>query len=267
MTTSGKMLSQGARNARLFALDATYGTPKATTTAYYEGLEVETIKGFDLNAVEPRKFTHVGQDRPLGIDYLPANEAMDGVISVGGDEFDVTAAASGVAVATIGEAKGIHIGTNHLGEEPSVGLMVYQKAIDKDLGITRWRTFLSSAAKMFFLPSGMTENSTEHKYKVAPGISKQNLWGTALTEVDDGCLSAQGLFLMTEGKPELLAFIADGTEDEYVFPTDKPALSTGKIVVWKNGVLISAGITKTTTKVTFTSVPTLNDRIVVFYEW
>jgi hypothetical protein len=267
MTTSGKMLSQGARHARIFALNTTYGTPLATDTNYYNGVEVETIKGFDLNAVEPRKFTHVGQDRPLGIDYLPANEAMDGVISVGGDEFDVTALVSGVSTTTIGEAKGIHIGTNHLGDEPSVGLMLYQKATDLDLGLTRWRVFISPTAKMFFLPSGMNENATEHKYKVAPGISKQNIWGAPLTEEDDGCLSAQGLFLMTEGKPELVSFLADGVEDEYVFPTARPALSVNKIVVWKNGTLVTSGITKTTTKVTFTAAPAANDRIVVFYEW
>ena len=264
--TSGKMLSEGARLAKVYMLNSS-GTPNASATTYYNGLKVETIKGFALNSKEPRVFTHVGQDRPLGIDYLPATEAMDGEISVGGDEFAVATAVMGTGVVEVGEAVGMHVQTSQSGYEPTVGLLVYQKAIDLDSGLDRWRVFISAAAKMYFMPNGMNDNTTEHRYKVAPRISKYNLWGTALTLADDFCETSQGIFLMTEGKPELLAFKADGTEDEFLFPTDEPAISTSKISVWKNGVLLSAGITLSTTKVTFTSAPTAGDRIVVFYEW
>lgn len=264
--TSGKLLAEGARLAKIYMLNSD-GTPNATATTYYNGLPVETIKGFALNAKEPRVFTHVGQDRPLGIDYLPATEAMDGEITVGGDEFAVAAAVSGTGVAEVGEAVGMHLQTSKSGYEPTVGLMVYQKAIDLDSGLDRWRVFISASAKMYFLPSGMTDNVLEQKYKVAPRISKYNLWGTQLTLADDYCESSQGIVLMTEGKPELLAFKADGTEDEFLFPTSEPAISTAKIAVWKNGVLQSSGMTLATTKVTFTVAPTSGDRIVVFYEW
>lgn len=271
--TSGKLLAQGARHARIYDLDAN-GTPQGIDeTTLYAGIQVETVKGFNLNTIEPRKFTHVGQDRPLGIDYLPPTEAMDGEIMAQGDEYSLLAAITGVPNALVGEAVGQYVQTSKAGYEPQVGFMVYQKAIDLDSGLDRWRVFISPRAKLFYLPSPMTDAVMEVKYRVSMGISKKNLWGTGLTLVADGITSAQGLFLMTEGKPELISYIGDGSEDHFALVANENTLAAAKVVVWVNDVLQGPQISgidyqvNNLNEVEFFSPPAAGARIVIFYEW
>lgn len=265
-TISEPLLAVGARHAVVFALNSS-GTPAATDKNAYSGLEVEGPKAFALNVPEPRKFTHVGNDRPLAIDYLPPTEAMDGELRVSLENFDVIALLGDVTKFTIGEATAVGLATSSQGFEPQVGMMFYQQAIGLTSGARRWRAFIFPSARAVYMPSGMSDNTEDVRYKVAPAICKKHIWGTALADSDEGITSAQGFQVLTEGIPNLVAFSGDSTEVAYTFPASKQAKTTAKISVWVNDVLTTAGITKAVSGITFDVAPTGGDRIVVFYEY
>lgn len=263
--TSGKQLPIGLRFAAIFALDAN-GRPAASTTSAYEGLEIRGPKTFSLTPPDPRQISHMGNDRVLAVDILPPTEPTRGELRASVNDFAVHALLTGTQVKTVGEASEIAYNTDKQGSEPQVGLLLYQQSLSVGDGLRHYRAFVIPLAVCIPKPQGMSENPEDVTYVINPTLSNDRLWGDTLVLADDGITEASIFEYMCEGKPKLVAFLADGTEDEFLFPTSAPAKSTAKIAVFKNGVEITAGITKATTKVTFTSAPTLNDNITVFYE-
>jgi hypothetical protein len=263
--TSGKQLPIGLRYAVVYALDAN-GRPAAVNTTVYEGLEIKGPKAFTLTLPDPRQISHMGNDRVLAVDILPPTEPTRGELRASVNDFAVHALLTGTSVITLGEATEIAHNTDKQGSEPQVGLLLYQMSLSVGDGLRHYRCFVIPLAVCIPKPQGMSENPEDVTYIVNPTLSNERLWGAQLVLATDGITEASIFEYMCEGKPKLVAFKADGTEDEFLFPTGAPAKSTAKISVFKNGVLMSAGITKATTKVTFTSAPTLNDNITVFYE-
>ena len=64
-----------------------------------------------------------------------------------------------------------------------------------------------------------------------------------------------------------MAWLADGTAVDFLFPTNAQSADVTKVTTWKNGVIVSSGLTVTTPKITFGAAPTLNDLIVSLYEY
>jgi len=60
--------------------------------------------------------------------------------------------------------------------------------------------------------------------------------------------------------------VADGTAVDFSFPVNTPAVQTTGIKVFENDVEVTTGITKTTTRVTYTTAPTATHRIVILRE-
>ena len=71
---------------------------------------------------------------------------------------------------------------------------------------------------------------------------------------------------MSFGKPKMVAWKGDGTITAFNLPTNAPALATSKMTVWKNGTIVTTGLTKTTTTLTFTTAPAAGDIVVCLYE-
>lgn len=262
---SQQLLPVGLRYAVVFPLNSS-GRPAASGVTVYEGLKVEGPKAFSLNQTEARKITHYGADRVLAVDYLPPNEGVTGELRVGVHDLNMQATLSGVQVNILGEAQLIGHATNKQGSEPQVGLMLYQQALDLVSGARHYRCFIFPRAICIPATSGMSENPEDVVYRIAPTPSTKHLWGATLTALTDGITEAQYHELSTTGVPNLVAFKGDGTTTVFSFPTASPALSTAKITVWKNGTVVSSGMTPAVDKITFTTAPALNDDVDVFYE-
>lgn len=267
-TSSGKQLAVGLRSATVFALNSS-GTPLAVAPAAtpYEGLSIRGAKAFDLQQPQARKISHSGEDRVMMVDFLPAIEAGEAVIRASVDDQDLIALLSNVKKVTVGEATGVAIGTDQQGFEPSVALLLYQQSKDLSLGIRRWRSYIVPSAICYPISSGMNDSPQDETFQIALSPTTKHLWGTALAALTEGATSMQVFKMMTEGRPNIVAWLGDGTEDEFLLPVAKPALSTTKMTVWVNDVVTTTGITKAVTKLAFTAAPTSGDRIVCFYEW
>jgi hypothetical protein len=269
-TTSGIQLSVGLRYASVFALNSN-GRPNASAaSAPFTGLQMEGAKAYTLTVPEPRFISHTGDDRLLAKDVLPPLEGITGEVKAAKNRYDVRALLTGVEVNTIGEAETLAFSTDKQGYEPQVGLMLYQQSLDADVsgsrfGSRRWRVSFVPKAVLIPMPPNMDENASEITFKVNAFVIKNHLWGTALTLLDDGCTEAQGLEMMMEGKPWLDCWLGDNATT--VFTLSKTALSAAKISVFIDGVLTTAGVTKTVTSVTFTPAPAMNADIDILYEW
>ena len=270
--TSGIQFSVGLRYASLFALNAA-GRPAGTSAssgAAYSGLQIEGAKSYTLTTPEPRIINHTGDDRLLAKDTLPPLEGITGELKVSKNRYDVRALLTGVLENTVGEATTLTFSTDKQGYEPQVGLMLFQQSLDANtagslFGKRRWRSSWIPKAIAIPLQPNMDENSSELTFKINAFVIRNHLWGTAFSALTDGCTEAQGIEMMTEGKPWLDAWVGDGSTT--VFTLTKTAYAVGKISVFKNGVLLSVGVTPTLTDVTITPAPLLGDDIDILYEW
>lgn len=259
----------GARQARAFALNAA-GLPNATATTAYEGWLLGGLKALNVTDPEPRVINHTGDDGVFAIDSLPAQEAMGGDFMTGKVDLDFEAYIRTQKVITVGEKKGIAIGTDKRGFEPQVALTFFRQALDTTQGavqLQRWEMKIFPLCKVIAIEGGFSETPQETKYVIRPMFTGKHIWGTALSETDDGAIRAQELKWVTVYKPKVIAFLADGVEDAFLFPTAYPNAAAAKADVWVNGVKKTTGITITTTSITFDPVPAEDDLIVVFYEY
>lgn len=285
---SGVYLPVGTRYANIWELNER-GRPNAESALNsYIGHQAQGAKGLTITIPEPRKITHAGDDRPLAIDFLPALEAGSAELHVAKSDLALQAILSGAKVSVIGESQGLWYGTNKQGYEPVVGLMVYQQALDAsdDTGINglrRWRSIWVPKAKLILQPHGTDDNAADLVYKIAPNIVRAHLWGTALTELEDGTVEGQFHERMFEGIPFLDSWLGAATTSQSASDSESgaaseskspshsaspstgagagaltlthTALSTDKIVVFVDGVERTTGVNKTTTYVEFYSNP------------
>ena len=265
MTAESQVFALGQRFACAFTLDPATGLIKPTSTAVYEGLELTGNKSLALTVPTPREFTHMGQDRPLAIDFLPANQAISGDFSASAEDLDAQAMFGGIKKVTVGQAVGTPLGHSNSGNEPQVGLFFYQMAEAFDTGQRRWRTVIFPTCKSIYLSSGMGEQTEDVKYRIAPNISKYHLWGAPYDFATEGVKSAQAEQLFSVGIPHLVAWLADGTATAFDLNTDHPARDGATGVLWINGTIDSTAAW-TTTDVTPTTKPSDKDVLIGWYE-
>ena len=267
--TSGKQLAVGLRYGMVYALNSD-GTPtgNVTPTTATDGTEFQGPKVFTLNVPEPRKITHIGEDRVLAVDYLPPSDGMDGELSVSPSELDIVAMLGGLTVATVGEGVLAALASSQQGFEPQVGLMLYQQSLDVSLGTRRWRSFWFPSCRCIYMPAGMGQDTQDIRYKIAPAVVSSLPWGTDLNETDNGCLTMQGVEMMSEGRPNMCWWEGDGAETEFLLPLDKPATSTAKMNAFSDGVDATAALASTAVdKITYTVAPADGVIVTLLYEY
>lgn len=268
-TPSGNQLAVGARSGFLFELDAN-GFPAASSTSVYEGLEIKGLKAADLNVPNPRVITHAGNDRVLANDFLPSLEPITGEIRAANLGMSLNSKITNVKTYQVGDMEFMPWGTDQQGSEIDVALLVFQQSLDTVLKLRRWRTIIAPKVRAVPLASGMNENPNEQRYSIVSNPTSKNLWGTTIEVATEGATEAAFLEGMATYRPNLVAWKADGTEDEFLFPTAKPArdFTTPKIAVWDNGTLVAGGdMTLIATKITFDTPPTSGHIIVALYEY
>lgn len=271
MTAPGTTRSGvGFRHITVLSLDAN-GYPAATDTSVYAGTQITGARSLTINDPEPQQIVHVGDDRPFSLDVLPPTEPITGEMVAGKINDTIDALLSDDASFTVGEAKMFPFGSDNRGDENLMGILCYRQTIDTDptssnFGDRRWEFRIFPKCFVISREGGLTPDPEERTYTVRPQYITSHLWGTTLSTSTEGAAQAQGFRGVAEYKPRVVGFKANNSETQFVLETAYPAYSTDKIAVWVNGVLTTTNITKSTTQVEFTTAPTTDAMVVIWYE-
>ena len=255
----------GLRRVDVFGLNAN-NTPAGTGATAYEGKFVKGSTAFDLTAPDTRKITGLGEDGITGVFFLPPNEGASAVLHSDNSDPDLAVLLDGTKVNTLGEFTMVGMATDRQGFEPQVALMMYQMAVGLTTGKNYWHTYIAPSAKVIRKAAGMLGDKAPLTYNVAPTRVNHHLWGVPFTMAVDGYLSTQFVELWSNYQIRLAAYVGDGTVVDFSFPVNFPAVATTGIKVFVDDVEVTTGITKLTTKVTFTTAPALAARIVILRE-
>jgi hypothetical protein len=266
------ILYSGARGGKLLALN-TYERPAGTGTTAYSGIDLWSLKSYDLTFPEPRRIPHTGNDRLLATQQFPSIESITGIVAFGAEDPDIVALTSGVEVNSdnVAGAEMVAMGTDKQGYEPSVALILYQAAITKQKAQV-YHFHLIYNTTMIPIPPGFAESPQDYRYSIAPNPVEDHIWGDALDETNDGATSAAVISGYTDYPPNIAAFVADGVETEFTFPATEQAVNATDISVFgaaagsANLAEITTGITKATTGVTWDAAPAADYEIVIVYQ-
>lgn len=261
----------------VFELNA-YGRPKGTGLTAYMGKEIYGTQVYNLTLPEPRRIPHSGNARLLKTQILPSKEAASAELQIGAEDLDLLGIFSGVTPATVGGMNFLPFMTDLQGKEAIIGLLLYQPGLKESGGqIFHWH-MIPNAQGVVRLPS-MQENPQPVVISLAPNPITTHLWGMPLGITDiygdvtteTGALTSGILSGYGDGEPAIAAFIANGSEDTFPFPSTKPANDVANVSVFTaNGATVtevdSGDITVATTGVTFDTPPTLNHEVIIVYQ-
>jgi hypothetical protein len=247
------------------------GYPNATDTSEYAGARVSGARTLQINDPEPQQVTHRGDDRVVALDVLPPTEPITGSLMTSKIDDVIHAILTDDASVTVGEAKLMGFGSDNRGDENQVIMLAYRQTVDTDpdssnFGARRWEFRLFP--KVYVIPreSGFMDQPEDKQYTIRPQYVKKYPWGVSFATGTEGFEQAQGFRGISQYKPRLVGFLGDDSETSFLFDTSLPAQSTDKIAVWVDGSLITSDITKATTGVEWTTAPTTDANIVIFYE-
>jgi len=260
----------GLRDVQIFVLN-TSGYPNATAAdTAYSGVDIGGARSMTINDPEPQQIVHYGDDQVFALDQLPATEPISGSLVVGKDSFAVDAAITGQTTFTVGEAKMFGVGTSEKGSENQVGILAYRQVLDTTddaQQLRRWAYYLIPVSYLIPQQGSFDANPEERTYTIRPQIASNHLWGTAFSTSTEGFDTAQVLKGITEYKPKILAWNGNDTATEFTLSPSVANDNTAKVTCWVDGTLqTSGGITVATNTVTFTTAPTTDAKVVVFYE-
>lgn len=266
-STTGIVWGVEVYRAVIFPLNSD-GSPKATSTTVYEGLEVKGPRVFELTPAEPRSVNNPGAGRIQDVIFLPPNEATRAELRVGYNQQAIKAALSGVKNPAIAESTYVLRGTEQQGNEPDCAMFVFQQAKDNNK-LSRWHYYMVPLCKAIPMDSPMNENALEDRYMVAMSPATKHIWGVSFTVGVEGCTEAAYADGMSEGRFNIVCWKTDGTVTDFLFPTDKPATAVGKIALfdWAAGTEVTAGITKGVDKITYSVAPATGKILVAKYEY
>lgn len=260
---NGRQYGVGTRRAIIFPLNAS-GSPAATGTAPYSGIQVVGAKAVDITIPDARKITHMGDDNPLQVDFLPPTEGVSGSMDVAEEDHAVYTALTGTSAITIGEAKAVGIATSKQGFEPQVGLLVFQQSLNSS-GVRNWRWMIVPKTTIYPHPSGMNDNPAVHKFQIAPAVVTAHLWETAFAAGTEGYTRAQAILGQSRYMPAIVSWLAATATTEFALPVAEPCADIVKMSVWVDGVADTSW-TKATTQISTSTAPGNNKRVVCFYE-
>ena len=259
----------GLRHVQILLLNSS-GYPNATSTTVYEGVTISGAKAFDVTDPDPRRVIHTGDDRVIALDVLPPNEPVTGTLRAGKINFDVDDVISDDKIYTVGAAKMIGLGTDNRGEENQVCLVCYQQAEDTDpasgtFGLRRWFGYMFPKALLYRQASAMNNDPAETVYSINPQYTKKHVWGASFTTTTEGHEQAQGVSVISEDKPKVVAWLGDTSTTTFALPTDVPAASTATVAVWVDGT-VDTNWTITTTNISTATAPDTDSVVVAWYE-
>lgn len=201
------------------------GYPVAATTPY-EGLELGKAKTLQPNLGASRTIPVIAQGRVQTTFILPPTDAKTAELHLAYIDLEVFAALSKVKTRTIGGARGMAAGTNKQGLELSGALLVSQLQFHTDDGLDAWHSYLFPRVKAAVTWPAFNENPIDVTVMMSLSSAKTHLWGTALTEGTDGATEFALWPFQSWGLPNIVAWVADGSEDTFLLPADAQANDT-----------------------------------------
>jgi hypothetical protein len=246
------------------------GAVVSGSTGYY-GIQHSGAKVLTINDPVPRVLPHIGDDAIINLQILPALEPANGELRIDKTNDIVDAIVGNIKKFTVAEANILGGVTSQRGFENQIGALAYSFAQDADpdssaFGATLWDFRMFPKATVFQRDTGYSQEVNERMYSFTPAFVTAHLWGTVFTLAIEGFTRAQIIRGVSQYKPVMVSYLGDGATKAFPFDSAKPAQATGKIAVWKNGVLLSTGVTKSVSGLVFAAAPDAADVIVVFYE-
>lgn len=261
-----KAMNYGLRFVEIFELNPSDNSIKGTGLEAYDGYQIRGSTTYEMNVPDSRTITGLGEDGVTVVVALPPQDAVTGTLTVEAADPVLAALIDGTKLETVGEVTLAGLGTDKQGFEPTVGMMLSQAAKGLVSGKTYWHTYFIPSTAVIRKGSGMGAEKATTKYQILPNRVSKHLWGTALSIADNGYESTQVLEAWSNYPLKISAFVADGTAVDFPFPANAKAVQTTGIVVYKNDVKVTTGLTLAVDKVTFSSAPTAGDRIVILRE-
>jgi hypothetical protein len=266
--TSGQVYGGGFRLGYVFGLNLNGRIAGNSASTPYQGLPLLGAKTFALTEPKMRTLNHMGSDRVQAADFLPPTSVAEATITVSAQDQAMQAIVTATKQFAIGEMSTLGHLTSQQGYEPVVAILVCQQAEDAVSRLRYWHSYVIARAKLIPHSPQFLDKEADGNYDAVLIPSSVNIFGAAFTVINNGFTDAQYDDWDSQGLPGIAAWIGDGTTVDFTFPTTQsPALSTAKIAVYKNGTLLSSGITPTLTKVTFTTAPLVTDDITIKWEY
>jgi hypothetical protein len=243
----------GVRRGRVYELDQ-YGHPKATSTEPYIGLNLYGIRAFNLTDPPARIISHFDGDKVAQQQTFPPTDAASGSINIDGSDMDVNALVGNVTKRDISGIEILPSMTDQRGNEPLIGLLVYQAAKDSS-GNIGWHTRIVPRTTAIRQDGSFGENNYETIYNLAPSASDSHLWGEVMTDDADGTLHAGWIEAFSSNPVMVTAWKANGVATEFPFDDDHQATDALYSVFRANTsgliVPITSGLVKTTEMLDF----------------
>lgn len=242
------VMGAGLRAVRLYELDTASQLLKPGTMAVpYGGVHLQGAHVLNINDPEPRRITHLGEDRPLGLTILPATEFVSGELRSAKRNLTVDALVSGTAVVETGEIPLFGIGTDRRGYESQVCVLAYSVSQDADedsaaAGQQLWDILILPKAKIIQRQGNRDDNAIEMPYTLSPFPTTKYPWGMSFSMSVEKYKTAAALSGVTVGLPLFLSAIGDNTTAKLTFPTGTVAIDDVKVAVFVNGVQNSASV-------------------------
>ena len=233
--TSGKQYPIGARFGAAFALTSQGGVavPAAdSATVPYSGVQFTGLNAFNITTPSQRSVVHPGDDRVMANDFLPSQEAATATIEI--SRYDMTLNALLCGVKSYAEADFTMMPwiTDAQGDEPTVGLFLYQQSLNGATKVRNWRFFVIPSCRCVPKLSGMGASQTMVTYDVIINPSATTLWGYALTDATNGALEHGVMEGHSDNQPWIASWIGVASSAEATFAATKQAKSATKIAAW-----------------------------------
>jgi hypothetical protein len=237
----------------------------------YYGAVVSGGQVLTINDPAPRVIPHLGDDGVINLQVLPPQESLTGELTVDKTSDTIDSVVSNVNKFTLGEMKLMGQSTSKRGFENQVGALAYSASQEADItspvfGNPQWDFRVMPKVILFTRDTGYQQQANTRMYTVTPQYVTSHLWGPQFTCATEGFTRAQLIRGVSEYKPAICSFLADGSTQSFPFDAAKPAQSTAKITVWVDGVITTAGFTKTVYGIIFATAPTSAKVITVLYE-
>jgi hypothetical protein len=236
----------------------------------FGGYEFLGPKNLTLNLGSPRAITNVSQGRVNDTIYLPSTDAKTAEFHLSYIDQVLFSILGAVKRRTdIGEGSTMPFGTDKQGLEIAGAFLISNLAFHDENSNPVWHNYMLPKVRAIVTQPSMDENAVDVTVNLSLGSSTKHLWGQAVTEAIDGATRLTGYDHITEFRFNIHAWLADGSEDIFLFPADKPPISSAKTSVWNftDGVEITSGFVVNTANLDFTLAPSANDLIVALYEY
>lgn len=245
--------------------------PVAAETPY-EGLEFVGPKSMTLNLGAPRSIVNVAQGAVQDTIYLPSIDAKTAEFHVSYLDQATFAELSRVKQRTIGGGVGVPLGTDKQGLEIAGTFMISQLAWHDEDGVEAWHNYLIPRARAIVQWPSFNDAAIDVTINLSLSATRKHVWGQTLSETNDGALKMHAWDHQTFNRLNIVAWLADGVEDVFLFPVNKQPIAANiadTLTVWDYaaGTQITSGFVATAPNVDFTTAPTADKLLIGVYEY